>query len=423
MKKTYIIIAGFIVLALIIWASLRDTGPRGEEVDLEAAEIRTLSSRVKATGEITPEKRVDISAKVVGEIINLPVIEGQDVAAGQLLVEIERDLYVAARDQARAALRQAEVSVRRQEVQLEDAQRNLRRTRQLIADGLVSQEAMDTAQLAVDTAEVELEAQRHTVEQYRSALQRTEDDLARTTIRSPMNGTVIQLNAEQGETVVPGSTNLPGSVIMTVADMSVLVAEVEVSEVDVVDVKPGQRAEVTVDALGDEPQIGHVIEIATSGRENPSLGTIDFAVKVKIDDPDPSLRPAMTAKVDILTATRDDAVTVPIQAVVKRRFNDDGEEVSGDRGKAFDEVDVVYLVSDDDTAQPRQVTTGISDELHVEITEGLEAGDEVVIGPYRTLKNLAAGDSVEANETEASDDRTAEEPDGDERDGEQESSD
>jgi HlyD family secretion protein len=423
MKKPLIIAVVVVAIALVVWASLRDSGPRGEEVDLEAAEIRTLSSRVKATGEITPEKRVDISAKVVGEIINLPVIEGQDVAAGQLLVEIERDLYVAARDQARAALRQAEVSVRRQEVQLEDAQRNLRRTRQLIADGLVSQEAMDTAQLAVDTAEVELEAQRHTVEQYRSALQRTEDDLARTTIRSPMNGTVIQLNAEQGETVVPGSTNLPGSVIMTVADMSVLVAEVEVSEVDVVDVKPGQRAEVTVDALGDEPQIGHVIEIATSGRENPSLGTIDFAVKVKIDDPDPSLRPAMTAKVDILTATRDDAVTVPIQAVVKRRFNDDGEEVSGDRGKAFDEVDVVYLVSDDDTAQPRQVTTGISDELHVEITEGLEAGDEVVIGPYRTLKNLAAGDSVEANETEASDDRTAEEPDGDERDGEQESSD
>ena len=117
MKKMLIAIGALIVLALVIWASIRDTGPRGTEVEVQAAEIRTVSSRVKATGEITPEKRVAISAKVVGEIINLPVVEGQDVKTGQLLLEIERDLYEAARNQARAALRQAEVSVRRQEVQ------------------------------------------------------------------------------------------------------------------------------------------------------------------------------------------------------------------------------------------------------------------------------------------------------------------
>ncbi|MDH3815481.1 MAG: efflux RND transporter periplasmic adaptor subunit, partial [Acidobacteriota bacterium] len=232
MKKPLIVIGVLVVLALVIWASLRDSGPRGTEVEVQAVELRTVSSRVKATGEITPETRVDISAKVVGEIINLPVVEGQEVRSGQLLLDIERDLYESARNQARAAVRQAEVSVRRQEVQLADARRNMRRTKELIADGLVSQEALDAAQLALDTADVELEAQQHAVEQYRSAFQRTEDDLARTTIRSPMDGTVIQLNAEQGETVVPGSTNLPGSVIMTVADMSVLLAEVEVSEVD-----------------------------------------------------------------------------------------------------------------------------------------------------------------------------------------------
>ncbi len=322
MKKALIVIGALVVLALIVWASLRDSGPRGTEVEVQAAEIRTVSSRVKATGEITPEKRVDISAKVVGEIINLPVVEGQTVRTGQLLLEIERDLYESARNQARAALRQAEVSVKRQEVQLADAERNMRRTKELIADGLVSQEALDAAQLQLDTAMVEIEAQQHAVEQYRSALQRTEDDLARTTIRSPMDGVIIQLNAEQGETVVPGSTNLPGSVIMTVADMSVLLAEVEVSEVDVVHVVLGQEAEVRVDALGTEPQNGRVVEIATSGRKDPAQGTIRFAVKVALDDPDPSLRPAMTAKVDILTATSEDAVTVPgtgcCQAPVRR---------------------------------------------------------------------------------------------------------
>ena len=403
MKKALIVTGVLVVLALIIWASLRDSGPRGTEVEVQAAEIRTVSSRVKATGEITPEKRVDISAKVVGEIINLPVVEGQTVRTGQLLLEIERDLYESARNQARAALRQAEVSVRRQEVQLANAKLNMRRTKELIADGLVSQEALDAAQLQLDTAAVEIEAQQHSVEQYRSGLQRTEDDLARTTIRSPMDGVIIQLNAEQGETVVPGSTNLPGSVIMTVADMSVLLAEVEVNEVDVVNVKLGQEAEVTVDALGDEPEIGHVVEIATSGRKDPALGTIRFAVKVAIDDPDEALRPAMTAKVDILTDTSEDTLTVPIQAVVKRKLDDGGEEVEGSEAKGLDETDVVYLIEDDE-ATVRSVTTGISDDLYVEITDGLSDGDEVVIGPYRTLKKLHSGDAVSTDEKKSDED-------------------
>ena len=410
MKKPLIVIGVLAVLALVIWASLRDSGPRGTEVEVQAAELRTISSRVKATGEITPEKRVDISAKVVGEIINLPVIEGQEVRSGQLLLEIERDLYEAARNQARAAVRQAEVSVRRQEVQLADARRNMRRTKELIADGLVSQEALDAAQLGLDTAMVEVEAQQHVVEQYRSALQRAEDDLARTTIRSPMDGTVIQLNAEQGETVVPGSTNLPGSVIMTVADMSVLLAEVEVSEVDVVNVTLGQEAEVKVDALGTEPQKGRVVEIATSGRRDPTQGTIRFRVKVALDDPDSSLRPAMTAKVDILTATSEDTITAPIQSVVKRTLDDEGEEVKGTAAKGIEESDVIYVIADGEAAA-RVVETGISDELYVEIIDGLTDGQEVIIGPYRTLKNLHAGDAVKTEEKKDDEDESGGEED------------
>lgn len=399
MKRVVIGIGAAVVLALIVWASLRDSRPRGAEVEVSTAERRTLSSRVKATGEITPEKKVEISAKVVGEIIGLPVVEGQEVRAGQLLVEIERDLYEAARDQARAALRQAQVSVRRQEVQLADAERNLRRVKELHAQDLVSQEVLDAAQLAVDTAEVEIEAQQHAVEQYRSALERTEDDLARTSIRSPMDGIVIQLNAEQGETVVPGSTNLPGSVIMTVADMSTLLAEVEVSEVDVVDVALGQQAEVNVDALGSEPQSGRVVEIATSGRRDPAQGTIRFSVEVALEDPDPALRPAMTAKVDILTATREEALGVPIQAVVKRTLGDDGDEVQGTEAKGLDESDVVYLIEDGE-AVVRAVTTGVADELFVEVTQGLDDGEQVIVGPYRTLKDLHAGDPVRVAEAE-----------------------
>ncbi|MFV2072482.1 MAG: efflux RND transporter periplasmic adaptor subunit [Thermoanaerobaculales bacterium] len=402
MRKILIGIAVVAVLALIVWASLRDSRPRGTEVEVQAAELRTVSSRVKATGEITPEKKVEVSAKVVGEIINMPVVEGQKVVAGQLLLEIESDLYEAARDQARAALRQAEVSVRRLEVQLANAQRNLRRAQELIADGLVSQETLDSVQLAVDTAVVEIEAQRHSVEQYRSGVKRAEDDLARTTIRSPMDGIIIQLNAEQGETVVPGSINLPGSVILIVADMSRLLAEVEVSEVDVVSVSIGQEAEVRVDALGDDPLVGHVVEIATSGRKDPALGTIRFTVKVALDDPEADLRPTMTARVHILTATRKDVLTAPIQAVVKRKLDADGNEVRGSAAKGIEETDVVYVI-EDNKAVVRRVETGISDELNVEITDGLEEGAEVIVGPYRTLKALKDGDPVRTATTKNND--------------------
>ena len=393
MKKALIIVAGLAVLVLIGWASLRDVGPKGEEVEVQPVSIRTISARVKGTGEIAPEKKVEISAKVIGEIINLPVKEGQEVHQGQLLVEIERDVYEAARDRARAALLQAQVAVERQQVQLVDAERNLERARELHGGGLNSQQALDTAQLAVDTAKVEVEAAKAAVEQSRSALDQAEDDLARTTIRSPMDGIVIQLDAEKGETVVPGSTNLPGSVIMTVADMSRLRAEVEVSEVDVVQLAIGQKAVVNVDALADRPQQGHVVEIATSGRKDATQGTIRFAVKIALDDPDPALRPAMTAKVDILTATRKDALTVPIQAVVKRTLSADGKEVRGVAAKGLEESDVVYLI-EDGKAVVRKVETGISDELYVEITSGLTQGEEVVVGPYRTLKALHDGDPI-----------------------------
>lgn len=409
MKKPLIIAGVVVVLAVIVWASIRDGKPKGTLVDVRKAEEKTVSARVKATGEITPEKKVQISAKVVGEIISLPVVEGQTVAAGDVLVEIERDLYEGARDQAHAALRQAEVSSRQLEVQLEDARRNLRRVGELHNDQLVSQEALEQAQLAVDTAEVEIQAQIHAIAQYSSALKRTNDDLARTTIRSPMDGVLIQLDAEQGETVVPGSTNLPGSVIMTVGDMSRLLAEVEVSEVDVVNVALGQTAEVTVDALGAaDPLVGSVVEIATSGRRDAAQGTIRFRVKVALDDPDPALRPAMTAKVDILTATSKDTLTVPVQAVVKRTLDDEGEEIRGSAAKGIDKSDVVYVIVEGE-ASVRPVVTGVSDVLDVEIIEGLGDDEEVIIGPYRTLKKLRDGDAVRAEENQQDDDADDEE--------------
>ena len=400
MKKVIVGVGVVAILIVIVILSVKDSSERGKAVTVEKATKRNISARVKATGEITPEKKVEISAKVVGEITSLPVHEGDTVHRGQVLVQIERNLYEAARNQAKAALEGAAVSVERARVQLVDAARTLKRTRKLLAQGLASQEKMDAAQVAYDTARVDLQAQQHSVEQYRSALQRAQDDLDRTTIRSPMDGVLIQLNAERGETVVPGSTNLPGSVIMTVADMSRILAEVEVGEVDVVHVELGQPAEVRVDALANEVEKGHVVEIATSGVKDPAQGVIRFKVKIAIENPDPRLRPSMTAKVNIITATHENVIAVPIQAVVKRALDKSGKEVHGDKAKGLTKRQVVYRIENGKSAV-HPVETGISDDLYVEITKGLSAGDAVITGPYRTLKSLRDGDPVRREKKKA----------------------
>lgn len=393
MRKYLIVALVVVVVAVIVVASLRSSAPQGKKVEAESVTLRTIASRVKASGEITPEKKVEISAKVTGEIVALPIKEGDKVHQGQVLVRIEDDLYRAARDQAAAALRQAQVSAQRAAIQLEDAQRQLKRTKELFEQGLASQQQMDEADVTYRSADVDLKAQRHAIEQYQSALKRAEDDLARTIIRSPMDGIVIQLNAERGETVVPGTTNLPGSVIMTIADMSRLLAEVEVGEVDVVDLTLGQPTEIRVDALGDDVQNGDVVEIATSGRKDAAQGIIRFNVKVAIDNPDARLRPAMTAKVNIETAKHEDVLCVPIQSVVKRRLDDDNKELPRSVKKGGTEHDVVYMLREG-TAQAVPVKTGISDDLWVEILEGISQGDEVISGPYKTLKTLHDGDEV-----------------------------
>ena len=407
-KKALVVVGVVLAIIVVTVVSLLDSDGGGVGVDTEQVLARAITSRVKGTGEITPERQVDISAKVIGDIVELPVREGEPVQEGDLLVQLERDAYQASRDEALAVVRQAEVAIRSLEVRQQEAQRTLDRTRELHDKGFVSLIELEGAQTEIDLVTVELEAQRHAVSQARSASERATDALDQTTIRAPMDGTVIRLDQEVGETVVAGSTNLPGSVIMTVADMSQLLATVYVPEVDVVDLAVGQEAEIEVDALGDdETQQGRVVYVAMSGQEDPALGGIRFKVKVALEDPHPSIRPAMTARVSILTATGDDVPSVPIQAVVKRPLDDEGAELTGEDKEDVSPQEVVYVV-DGREVRARPVTSGIFDELHVEITDGLELGEEVVIGPYKVLKDLHDGDQVDARPADDDDDEAGE---------------
>lgn len=380
---------GVVAAGLVLFLSLRSNNGKGIPVEVFEVAPRTVVARVKASGNISPRKKVEIQSKVIGEIVALPFREGDTVKAGDVVVEIEKKLYQAACDQARAAVEQARVQLQRAQAELANAELEAARIERLFADGVVSEQVRDQRRLALEQAQVAVRAQERAIEQATFAYRRALEDLDRTTIRAPMDGVVISRRAEVGETAIMGTTNFPGSVLMVIGDLSELVAEVEVPERDVVQLALGQDAVVKVDAIPDEAFPGRVVEIASSGTK---LGdVVKFKVKVALKAPDPRLKPEMTAKVEITTRVAENVLAVPLQAVQTRSLDDQGKEVFG---KATGrEVDVVYLF-ERGRAVRREVQTGVQDELYVELKEGVKAGDRVITGPYKSLRTLKDGDPV-----------------------------
>lgn len=390
-RRAALVGVGVAVLALILWASLRSSSGRGESVEVEKLGRRDVISKVKATGTINPRVKVEVQAKVIGEITELPVKEGDRVRAGQVVLEIEKDQYLATRDQVRAALDQATVNLERARAELANATLTHDRTRRLREEGIASQEQLDAARLAYESAAIGVRAQEEGIRQARSAYERAIDDLERTTIRSPIDGAVTALNVEKGETAIVGTMNFAGSVLMVIGDLSEMLAEVDVAESEVVTLAVGQEATVRVDAMPDTPIQGRVAEIGSSGVKQ--VDVVRFKVKVALLAPDPKVKPGMTARAEITTATAGNALALPQQAVQTRWLDANGKEVEHKEGDGSREVSAVYRIARG-KAERCEVKTGIHDELWVEVKEGLAEGDEVIVGPYRTLRKLKGGDPV-----------------------------
>jgi len=393
MKKAVIGTLAVLALGAIVFASLRGTRrERGDRVYAEAAARRDVTQVVKASGGIRARVSVDISAHVVAKIERLYVKEGDTVRAGQPFLELERQAFTAAADSWQAQLRQARTGVRQAEVDLADAEVKLRRGRRLTAEGIVSGEALEAAELERTSAELRLEQAREAVEQAQANLAKALDDLSKTTIAAPVSGRVVELNAEEGEVVVSGMMNNPATRIATIADLSELLAELDVDENEVVRVAVGQPVTVTVDAVPDRSYRGRVVEVGSSGSTRAGQGDVTFfEVDVLLDDADERLRPGMSVRAEIEVAAREDALVVPIQAVVEREPEAPDEPAEGGGERTVEEV--VFVVADG-KAQRRRVATGLSTVTDVEITAGLEAGEQVVTGPFRTLRDLDDGDAV-----------------------------
>jgi HlyD family secretion protein len=385
-------------LALVVFASLRASGSGPQtRVYAEAAERRSITHTVTASGQIHPRVKVNISAHVVGKIEKLHVRDGDPIEAGRPFLQLEQQAFLAARDDARARLGMAQTELQRSEVALADQKVRLERARRLRGEGVVSIETLESAELQHRTAELATITAREGVDQARALLEKAEDDLRKTTIWAPISGRVIALNAEEGEVVVSGTMNNPASVIGTIADLSEVLAEVDVDETEVVDVRPGLAAEIEVDAVPGAKYAGKVVEVGSSGYAKATQPDVQFfLVRILLEAPDEKLRPGMSARARIRVETHDDAVVVPIQAVVERAPAGRGDEAGAGataRAAGDEEVPVVFVV-DADRVRQRPVETGIADATDVELTSGVAAGDRVVTGPYRSLKKLRDGDRV-----------------------------
>ncbi len=391
MKRIWIGAIVVLVLgAIVVGSLLGGSREKGARVYVEAAERRDIARVVKATGEIDPRVKVNLSAHVIGKIEHLHVEEGQSIEAGQPVLQLEREAFQATRDRAAAELEIARSRARQADINVEDAAIQLRRTERLRGEQIASDSDLEASQLRHRSQELAAEQAREAVLQAKASLDKAEDDLYKTTIYAPLTGRVTALNAEEGEVVVSGTMNNPGSVIGTISDLSEILAEVDVDETEVALLEVGQQATVHVEALLDREFSGRVVEIGSSGFQRAGNPDVTFfKAKVLLDAPDATLRPGMSTRVEIVTAESANALVVPVQSVVERHpLGEDGEADDD-----AEEVDVVFVVEDARSVQ-RPVETGLADITHIEVLSGLEEGDSVVMGPYRSLKDLEHDEPV-----------------------------
>jgi HlyD family secretion protein len=412
-KKKLIIFGslGLLVVILILVALLGGSKEEIIMVQTEKVEKRDITQTVTATGTIDTEFKVLITPEVTGEIVSLPVKEGDVVKKGDLLIKIKGDQYQAQKDRLAANLKSVEATLQMRNAELNRVKLEYDRTKELHGKGLASDSELELSESNYLTTKAGYDAADANVLQSKAQLREVLETLYKTTIYSPMDGTITQLNVELAERVL-GSGFSQGTNIMTVSDLSNMEAVVEVDENDVVLISVGDTANVTVDAFGDREFSGVVTQIGNSAQAT-GFGTqeqvVNFEVKIKLIDLDPNLRPGMSCNADIETETVFDVLSVPIQSVTARTNipekddttkseNGNEENKNGNGWKKNKPKEVVFLV-EDGKANMVVVETGISDDNYLEIMSGLEGEEDVVSGSYRAISRELEDGSIVRVET------------------------
>jgi HlyD family secretion protein len=403
MKKRYIAL-GVVVLAgaVVGGLSMKKGGEEAPEVQTTLVERAKIVQKVNATGKIQPKTQVKISADVSAKIVRLEVKEGDWVEKGDFLLELDRERYLASVESEEANVRSAQANANLVQENVNQTERVYKRAKELVERNLESQAALDSAQAAYQVELARFQSATDQVEQAKGRLKQTRDDLSKTTIYAPMAGTISDLNKEQGEIAI--GSQFQEDVIMVLANLDAMEALVNVDENDIVAISIDQASEIEVDALPDEILHGSVAEIANSANLSAQGTTnqkTEFEVKIAVESPTDKLRPGMTASADIVTDTREDALSIPIQSVTVRTIEQlkEGDENAGDNFTPAEDgfVELVFVV-EDGKAVAKQVDTGIQSDELIEVISGLAVGDEVVSGSYRAIsRDLVTGAAVTVN--------------------------
>ncbi len=390
-KKALIIAGIAVVLGLIILLNLRSKSESSVKVNVEKVGRQDLTSIISASGEVKPKKNVEISAHVPGRIVKIGVKEGDLVKTGDFLLKLDSTQYEANADRDRALISFYRTELEQSAAKLNQDKAILERQKKLFNGQLISREQLEAAEVQYEISQAQHSSILHQIEQSQASLRSSMDNLSKTTYSAPIDGIITSLRVEEGEVAMIGTMNNPGTVLMTIADLSIMEVEVEVDETDVVNVRLGQKAEVHVDALPNQTIAGQVTEVGSSALQKlgATAGTEeskDFKVVVTLDNPPSSLKPGLSASADIIAANKKKALAIPISALVlleKQGQDKSRQEKSEQEG--------VFVVNKEGRVSFKPVTKGITGDLNIEIVSGLEEGQEVVVGPYSALRQLKDG--------------------------------
>jgi HlyD family secretion protein len=383
-KRIWWVIGAVVVLAAIGVASTR--GDKGTQVQVATVGRLDIQAKVSANGKVQAVKKVEITANVMGQVTHLAVKEGDAVKAGDFLLEIDPVRSKAAVQGIEASVQAALQDAAQAKARLQQARNDLERAEANLKAEIISSADFEQVRTAVVTAEASYQASQRRVDGSRADLAQARDNLSKTTIKAPMDGIVTARRIEQGETAVIGLQNQPGTVLLTISDMSKVEGEMEVDEASIPNVKLGQSAQVRIDAYPNQTFEGVVTEVGGSPLLKTANEATKFKVKVWIKNPPDTIKPGLSAQADIFTGKRDQAIALPIQALVMK-------EKKGEGGQAPTDEEGVYVV-ESGKAKFVAVKTGLMGELNVEVTSGLKGGETVITGPFKVLRDFKGGEQV-----------------------------
>jgi HlyD family secretion protein len=400
MRRRTKIIIGIVVLVIAGVLTAGFASRRGKDitpVTYGKVARQDLTSKVSANGRIDAKRKVDLSANVMGQVVNLAVREGDVVKKDDFLLQIDQKQLAATARSADAALQAVFSDRDAAKAMAVAADQDYQRAMKNYEQKITPRSELDRAQSSRDSARANVAALEQRISQARENLNAARDTLQKTTMRAPMAGVVTALPVEEGEVAVIGTMNNAGTVLMTIADMSVVEAVMEVDETDVPSVKVGQRASVTIDAYPNKTFSGLVTEVASSpikrnGIASSSTEAVNFEVKIQIENPPPGIRPGFSASADIITGTRPKSLAIPIQALVVR------EKPGSTPGKPLDEEGIYAITNGAVKFHP--VKTGLSGDSSIEIVSGAKEGEQIVTGPFRALRELKDGTKVKEQKEE-----------------------